>query len=193
MLVPNKKEHIPPDQWGIISISLHWLTFILVISLAGIGLWMTDLPNNPFKIQVYSLHKNIGLTVFALTWLRLLWRMYRNPPTAVAGTPHWQELIAKMTHGLLYALLLAVPVSGWLFNSAAGFPLKWFGLFTVPKLGGYNPPLKAFARELHETLFYVMAALVVLHAAAALWHHYRLGDRTLVRMLPWIKPFQRGH
>jgi len=176
-----------PDQWGVISIGLHWLTLLLILGLASVGLLMVELPLGTFKVQVYALHKSFGLTVLALTLLRLGWRLVASAPAPVAGTPRWQDAIAKITHGGLYALLVAVPLSGWLFNSAAGFPLHWFGLFKVPSLHAYDSDIKAFAHSAHVSLFYAMAALLVLHAAAALFHHYRLHDRTLVRMLPLMK------
>lgn len=176
------------DQWGGFSIGLHWLMFLMVAGMGAVGLWMTDLPTGPLKIQVYTLHKSFGLTVFALTLLRMGWRLYAGVPKPVPGTPAWQNAIATLTHGSLYALLLAIPLSGWLFNSAAGFPLRWFGLFAVPSLSAYDKGLKAFARETHETLFYVLAVVVLVHAAAALYHHYFQRDHTLARMWPWMKP-----
>jgi len=181
------------QRWGAISLGLHWLTVILVLGLATVGLLMHDLPTGPFKVQVYALHKSTGLTVLALTVLRLLWRLVAGAPAPVAGTPRWQDGIAKVTHGALYALLLAMPLSGWLFNSAAGFPLRWFGLFPLPRLGtGYDPDIKAFAHEAHEWLFYALALLVLVHSAAALFHHYRFRDATLSRMLPGLSPPSGG-
>lgn len=176
------------EYWGSISLLLHWLTFLFVLGLAVVGLVMTELPTSPFKVQVYALHKSFGLTVLGLTALRLLWRLYAGAPAPVAGTPRWQDAVAKLTHGAMYALLVAIPLSGWMFNSAAGFPLRWFGLFSLPRLSGYDPALKSLARETHETLFWVLATLVFVHAAAALYHHYRRHDRTLVRMLPTLRP-----
>ena len=107
-------------------------------------------------------------------------------PESVPNTPVWQEWIAKLVHAALYVLLFAMPISGWLYNSAAGFPLKYFGLFSLPKLSGYDPQLKELARESHETIFYIMAILLLLHAGAALKHHYLDKDNTLTRMLPWL-------
>lgn len=173
-----------PEHWGQVSIALHWLTFALVLGMALVGLLMVEMPNGPLKLQVYSLHKSFGLTVLALTALRLLWRATTKGPDPVPATPDWQHRIALATRGALYALLLLVPVSGWWFNSAAGFPLRWFGLISLPSLTGFDRDIKALARETHEVLFYALAGLVLIHAAAALWHHYRLKDRTLVRMLP---------
>ena len=180
------------DHWGAVSIGLHWLTVVLVLGLAVVGLIMTELPTGTFKVQVYALHKSFGLTVLGLAILRLLWRLVAGAPKPVPDTPRWQDAIAKLTHGALYALLLLMPFSGWLFNSAAGFPLKWFGLFKLPALSKYDPDVKAFAHEMHETLFYVLAVLVLAHAAAALFHHYRLRDRTLARMWPGFEPPQKG-
>lgn len=175
------------ERWGGVSLGLHWLTFVLVAGMGAIGLWMTDLATSPLKIQVYALHKSFGLTVFALSLLRMGWRLFAGVPKPVPGTPRWQQEIANITHGGLYALLLAIPLTGWWFNSTAGFPLRWFGLFHLPAIASFNPSVKQFARDLHETLFYVLAALVALHAAAALYHHYFQRDRTLVRMWPWMK------
>lgn len=175
--------HNEPQRWGSVSITLHWLTFLLVLGMAVLGLLMVDLPSGPAKLQWYALHKSIGLTVLALTAVRLAWRACDTLPQPVPFTPDWQHRIARATHGALYGLLVAVPLSGWWFNSAAGFPLRWFGLVSLPRLTGFDKDIKALARESHELLFYALMALVLVHAVAALWHHYRLKDRTLARML----------
>lgn len=171
------------QSWGCISIGIHWLTVILVLSLAVVGLIMTELPTSPLKMQIYALHKSFGLTVLALTAIRLAWRLVSGHPDEIPST-RIQSWIAKSVHGFMYVLLFAIPLSGWLYNSAAGFPLRWFGLVSLPKLfTGYNPAIKQFAQETHETLFYVLASLIVLHAIAGLWHHYVLRDTILKRML----------
>ena len=175
------------DYWGRSSIALHWLTFALVLALAIIGLSMVGMPTGVLKLKVYALHKSLGLTVLALTALRLLWRLFERRPPLLAA-PRWQNALAVLTHYGLYALLLLVPFSGWWFNSTAGFPLKWFGLVKLPPLGEFDRALKQQARDTHEFLFWLLAATVALHAAAALWHHYRVRDRTLARMLPWLEP-----
>src|SRR5690606_39976005 len=92
---------------------MHWLIVLLVIAMAALGLTMVELPNTPFKLKLYNLHKSIGLTIFALMLLRLAWRAYAGAPPPVPGTPTWQARAASLTHGLLYALLFAMPVSGW--------------------------------------------------------------------------------
>ena len=176
------------DRWGGVSITLHWLTALMILGLVVVGFAMQELANSPTKIQVYGLHKSLGLTVLALTVLRLLWRLFAGVPQPAPGTPRWQQWASSATHGALYLILLAMPLSGWLYNSASGFPLKWFGLFALPRLSGYDADVKAFALGAHSTLFLALAAIVALHAAAALKHHYFDRDRTLVRMLPLIKP-----
>ena len=177
-----------PNQWGSISIGLHWLTFVLVLCAAVIGLVMDEFPSGRLKLQVYAVHKSFGITVLALTALRLAWRALGKGPVAVEGTPRWQDGIARLTHGALYGLLLAVPLSGWWYNSAAGFPLRWFGLVALPKLTTYNRELKHLAEDVHEALFYALAGLILVHAMAALWHHYFARDTTLSRMLPTARP-----
>jgi len=178
----------PTDRWGAVSIGLHWLTLLLVLALVLVGFLMQELANSPTKIQVYALHKSFGLAVLALTLLRLLWRLLARAPAPVPGTPRWQAAVASGTHAVLYAILLAMPLSGWLYNSASGFPLRFFNLFALPKLSGYDADLKAFALAAHEWLFIALAAIVALHAAAALKHHYLDRDATLSRMLPGLPP-----
>jgi cytochrome b561 len=174
------------DRWSRASIALHWLTVVLVLGLAVVGLGMDELPTGRLKIQVYALHKSFGLTVLAITVLRLSWRLFERRPTMLQA-PAWQHAIARLTHFAMYVLLLLVPLSGWWYNSTAGFPLKWFGLFKLPPLGEFDRALKAQANDAHEFAFWTLATLVAVHAAAALWHHYRVGDRTLARMWPWAE------
>lgn len=179
-------------RWGAIQQSLHWLTLALLLVLAWIGLRMGALPNGPDKIAAYALHKSIGLTVLALVVLRIGWRVFAKSPAPLPNSPRWQHTIAQLTHLALYALLLAMPLSGWLLNSAAGFPLQWFGLFNLPALTGHDEALHTLVVQTHQTLFWTMVALVLLHASAAFYHHLFMGDATLARMLPrgWLQATQ---
>lgn len=174
----------PRDRWGGVSQSLHWLVVVLILATGLIGLLMGDMRASPTKVQVYALHKSLGLTILALAVLRLGWRLAAGAPATLTGTPRWQARLASVTHWLLYALLLAIPLSGWAFNSAAGYPLQWFGLFNLPALVGRDADLRVTVRDLHEALFWSLVAVTVLHAAAALYHHAVLRDATLARMLP---------
>ena len=176
------------QRWGAVSQWLHWTVVLLIIGLATVGLLMTEMPNSPRKIEIYALHKSFGLTVLALAAIRLAWRLYAGTPTPVPGTPRWQARIASLTHALLYGVLFAMPLTGWLFNSAAGYPLQFFGLFNLPALTGSDEALRETALSLHEAGFWVLLALVVLHAGAAFYHHLFLEDATLRRMLPGRRP-----
>lgn len=172
------------ERWGAVSQLFHWIIVALILVIAYLGLTMTGLPNGPRKINIYALHKSIGLTILALVTLRVLWRLYAGAPAAVAGTPAWQHRIASITHFGLYVLLFAMPLSGWLFNSAAGYPLQWFKLFNLPAIAGRNDELKALAETAHTTMFWILVALVLAHAGAAFYHHLFQNDDTLRRMLP---------
>lgn len=173
-----------PNRWGPVSQLLHWAIAALVIAIAAIGLWMGDLPNTPRKIEVYALHKSLGLTLLALVAVRLAWRLYAGAPATLPGQPRWQTRIASLTHLALYALLLVMPLSGWLLNAWGGYPLRWFGLFNLPRVLARNHDLQQLATQVHEAGFWLLLLLVVTHAGAALYHHLFLHDSTLARMLP---------
>jgi len=174
-----------PSTWGAVSQSLHWLTVILILALAVIGLMMSELPRTPKYFWVYTLHKSLGITVLALLPLRLGWRLWAGAPRPVAGTPGWQHAVAGITHWLLYALLLAVPLSGWIYDSASSLrPFRWFGLFEMPKLSAPDEVISELAHSAHLGLFWIMLALIAGHAGAAFWHHLIQRDETLTRMLP---------
>ena len=176
-------------QWGWVSIALHWATVLAIIGLAIVGTQMDELPTSLFKVKVYALHKSVGLTVLALTVLRLLWRLFAGAP-ALAPMPRWQRLAAHASHVALYALLLAMPLSGWVLHSAsarAGYALKWFGLFKVPAIAGYSPALKHLAHDVHEGLFKAILVVATIHVAAAFKHHFVDRDQTLRRMLPLLR------
>lgn len=173
------------DRWGPVSQLLHWLIVLLLLGMAITGLVMGDLPKTPKYFWVYTAHKSTGLTLLALVLLRLAWRWYAGSPMPAAGTPVWQQRIAAITHVLLYALIVAMPLSGWLYDSASGLrPFRWFAMFDVPKLAAPDKALGEIALQAHQWLFLAIVAVVALHAGAALYHHLFLRDATLARMLP---------
>jgi cytochrome b561 len=176
-------------RWGAVSQGFHWLIVILILVMAYLGLTMVDLRDTPHKVFMYMLHKSTGISILVLVVLRLGWRLYAGRPRAIAGIPAWQERIAGITHGALYLLLFAVPLSGWLLNSSTGFPLRWFNLVNLPPLASRSEALHAVARPLHEWLFWSLVALALAHAAAAIYHHLFQRDDTLSRMLPrgWLR------
>jgi cytochrome b561 len=179
-------------RWGAVAQAFHWLIAILIVAQGAIGLIMVELGMTPTKVKVFALHKSIGLTILGLALLRLAWRaaqrVPRDPPM-----PCWQRIAARASHFLLYALILVLPISGWLFNSAANFPLEWFGLVHVPSLTqGYAPRLKAWALDAHVSLFWILAGVVAVHVAGALWHHLVQRDDVLLRMLPGSRKMRSG-
>lgn len=183
-----------PAAWGSVSQTLHWLIALLILALGIVGLTMGELPKTPKYFWVYTAHKSIGITVLALVVLRLGWRLYAGAPKPVPGVPSWQERIASATHVLLYVLMFAIPLSGWLYDSASGLrPFRWFGLVDVPKLSGPDPQVAAVSHTLHEYGFWLLIAVVLAHAGAAFYHHMFQRDATLSRMLPrgWLAPPQK--
>jgi cytochrome b561 len=177
------------ERWGPVSQALHWFIVALILAMAVLGLTMTDLPNSPFKIRLYNLHKSIGLTLLALVLLRVSWRAWAGTPSVIATIPRWQHRLAEGTHIALYGLLFALPITGWMMNSYAGFPLKWFGLFAVPSLAARNHDMHELFEDVHEWLFWALVLLALGHACAAIYHHLFQRDATLARMLPkgWLR------
>lgn len=170
--------------WGALVRAFHWLIAGLIVTQAAIGLTMVQLGLTPEKVRVFALHKSIGLTILALVVLRIAWRLSERRPADPAGTPRWQRRAARVAHLALYVLIVAIPLSGWWFNSAANAPLTWFGMFQVPSLtGGYDPVWKPRALLVHQGLFWLLVAVLAVHVGAALWHHFRQRDDVLRRML----------
>jgi cytochrome b561 len=167
-----------------LSKALHWLMALMIIGLCIVGWQMQGLPNGPEKLKVYALHKSMGITVLVLALLRLLWRLADGRPKYPPSMPRWQRLASSAAHGSLYLFMIAMPISGWLFNSASNFPLRWFNLFSVPALSGPDAALKANAGAAHLALFWVFFVLFILHVGAALKHHWFDRDDTLRRMWP---------
>jgi cytochrome b561 len=166
------------------SIVLHWLVAILIIAAFALGTYMTDLKISPTKLKLYSWHKWIGVTVLALVAIRLLVRLFSTAPAYPDSMKTWEKQVASLTHFALYVLMFAVPLSGYLYTYAAGFPVVYLGLIELPALTTPNPEMKDSFKELHEVLTNGMLLLVFLHLAAALKHHFIDKDNILKRMLP---------
>jgi cytochrome b561 len=170
-------------SWG--SIWLHWATAALVLVNLTLGLFHESLLDG-IK-WVIPIHKSIGITVLALTLLRLGWRLTHRPPPLPVDMTGWERAAAKVVHWAFYALLLALPLTGWMLSSnpARLRPMAWFWLFPIPPLpisGG----MAKLGHNLHGIIGYAMLALVVLHIAAALRHHLLLRDSVLSRMAPGL-------
>ncbi|UGQ46002.1 cytochrome b [Massilia endophytica] len=167
------------------AILLHWLMALLIVAAFSLGLVMTDIPGiTPAKLKYYSWHKWMGVTVLALAAVRLLWRLAHKPPMHPAGMPAWQVKAADASHVLLYVLLFAVPISGYLYTTASNVPVVYLGLFQIPALFEGTPELKALFKPIHYWLNMLLAAGVAVHVAAALKHHFVDRDSVLKSMLP---------
>ncbi len=169
------------------AIRLHWLLAIAIVGTCAVGIYMHELPLSPDKLKIYAWHKWAGVTIFLLAWVRLAWRLTHRPPGPPVGMPVWQHRIAEAVHGLLYVLMLAVPLSGWLMSSAKGYQTVWFGVLPLPDLLQKDVALGDMLKTLHAWLNFSLAGLVLAHAAAALKHHFVDRDDVLKRMLPFLK------
>lgn len=152
-----------------------------------LGWLAVSYPMSPTKIQLFNWHKSLGLFILGWMILRLAWRLAHRAPALPAAMSRWERWSARASHAGLYLLLIAMPLSGWIINSAADFPLKWFGLFQVPQLVGPDERLQEIAETVHYILFWMIAIFVTIHAAAALHHHFIRRNDVLLRMLPFVK------
>ena len=171
------------SQYGIISISLHWLVALCVYSLFALGYWMVDLTyySNWYRTAPYW-HKSVGILLFGILIFRLLWRVYTTTPAPLESQSIVEKRLAKLTHTLLYLLMLLIMLSGYLISTADGRPISVFGWFDVPGFGELFPQQADRAGVVHKYLAYVVIALSLLHALAALKHHFIDKDFTLKRM-----------
>ncbi|NMM18800.1 MAG: cytochrome b [Rhodoferax sp.] len=171
-----------------LAIALHWLLGLAILVMFTAGVYMADLPFSPLRLKLYNWHKWAGVTFLALSVLRLLWRATHRPPALpkaiITAMPSWQTRAYHATHYLLYLLFFAVPLIGWAYSSAAGFPIVWFGQIPLPDLLSPNKALAEMIKPLHELSAYALVGLAGLHVAAALKHHWVDRDGLLSRMLP---------
>ena len=163
---------------------LHWLMTILLFGLLALGFYMHDLPLSPQKLQLYSWHKWAGVSAFLLALVRLGWRVTHIPPALPASMPKLMQFAAHAGHFLLYALMLAIPLTGWLMSSAKGFQTVWFGILPLPDLLDKNKELGDLLALVHKGLNLFFVAVIVGHVGAALKHHIIDKDDILTRMLP---------
>jgi cytochrome b561 len=172
------------QRWGAIAQLLHWLIVALIITQFTLATLFDDLPPGARKLALLARHKSVGITILMLAVLRLAWR-WANPKPPLPDTLRpWERTLARFTHALLYALLVAVPLAGWTMSSARGFPVSWFGFFTLPDLVPKNKPLYEVLMTTHAVLAWTLGVVAVIHMLAALKHHFVHKDDVLRRMLP---------
>jgi cytochrome b561 len=162
---------------------LHAIMALLIIGGFALGIYMVDLPFSPQKLKFYSWHKWLGITVFILAALRLLWRLTHRPP-ALTGVKPWEASLAHAAHITLYVLFFAIPITGWLMSSAKGFPTVYLGLIQLPDLVQKNKELGDILKNIHMYANYGLAAIVFAHIAGALKHAHETKGAFLKRMVP---------
>ena len=177
------KTSPPSSRYSGVAIAFHWLLALLIVGTFSVGLYMHELPFSPTRLKLYNWHKWAGVTILALSALRLLWRLTHRPPPDLP-MPAWQRLAAHGAHWALYALFSLVPLAGWAYSSAAGFLIVVFGVLPLPDLVAPDRALAEVLKERHALLAFALAAVVLLHVAAALKHHFIDRDGLLDRMRP---------
>jgi cytochrome b561 len=178
------KRARPDDRYTDAAIALHWVLAIAIAATFALGFYMSDLKLSPTRIKLFNWHKWAGITILLASAARLAWRAGHPPPPPAAGTSPVQQRIAEWTHRLLYVFFFVIPLFGWAHSSAAGFQVVWFKLIPLPDFVPVDKALAKTLAQVHGALAYSMAGVVVLHAAAALKHHWFDRDQVLRRMLP---------
>ena len=171
--------------YGAVAKFLHWGIVILIIAQYVLAEAAEELEDGPDKFGTLANHKSVGMLILLLMLVRIGWKLANRGLPQPVPMARPQQIAAAAGHGLLYLLLLALPLSGWMMASAAGHPPAFFGLFEFPSLVGTSHDLQETLEEVHETLFGAVVVVAVLHALAAVFHHAWMKDDTLRRMLPF--------
>lgn len=174
-------------RWGAIAQTFHWVIVVLIIVQVTLALMADDLPLGMRKLTLLARHKSIGITILSLVILRLAWRWLNEHPPLPDTLKRYERSLARCTHVALYVLLAAVPLSGWMMSSARGFPVSWFGFIQLPDLVPKSRPLYDALMITHHALAYTLLAVIALHVAGALKHHFVHKDDVLRRMLPFTR------
>lgn len=184
-------HHSPESRYHGVAILLHWVLGAALIAVFALGVYMADLPFSPQRLKFYSWHKWAGMLILLLSVLRLVWRLTHRPPALPAAIeqamPRWQAVAHHATHHGLYLLFFAVPLIGWAYSSAAGFPVVLFGVLPLPDFVPVDKALAELIKPWHQISAFAMAALVLLHVAGALKHALIDRDGLLQRMSPFSK------
>jgi len=171
------------SDWGSVTRVFHWSMAALIAGQVILGKYAHELDPTPEKLDLMMWHKSIGITLLFLVSLRLLWTLLNPRPNAVSTTRSWERMAAGLSHISLYALMFAIPLSGWLMNSAKNVPFSVYRLVPWPALIAPDKALGEQLEEWHEGLASVMLAVLGVHILAALWHHFLRRDPVLLRML----------
>ena len=172
------------ERYGAVSQFLHWTVVVLVILQFVLGFTAAGMPISLQRLVLLVRHKSIGMTILALVLMRLAWRGLSPAPALPTAMRSLHKTAAHASHMLLYALLICMPIVGWITSSASHLTVTWFGLFPFPNLVGPDAQLAKLAKATHAVMGWMLLAIASLHVLAALWHHFMLKDNVLRRMLP---------
>jgi cytochrome b561 len=175
---------IRTDRYPATSKLLHWLVAACVLMTAPVAIAMTRIGKGPAQDALYNLHKSLGVLILVLMVLRLINRLAAGALAAEAAIEPWQKTVSSIVHTSLYVLLLAMPIVGYVANSAYGATAPFFGLFELPAMIGKNEALATRLFTLHRWVGWLVILLVLTHISAALYHHFMRRDAVLKRMLP---------
>ena len=177
--------------FGSVTKFFHWTISIIIITMLILGFVMTNIGKSPLQLQLYFIHKSLGLTVLLLIICRILWRFINEPPRYPDSIPKWEQKAAHLMQYIFYALMLIMPLSGWIMSTAANHIPSFWGLVSVPFPGiAKSRDLAGLNSQIHEIGAYILAAMVIIHVLAALKHHFLAKNNILSRMLPFSKDDQ---
>ena len=176
------------DSWGAPAKFFHWVMAALILAQIALGVMAANWRVSPAKLELFFWHKSTGMLILALVALRLLWRLANPVPELPAGMAAWERAAARLSHLLLYTLMIALPVTGWIVNSASNVPFRIFWLVPLPAIVAPDEPTADFVAEVHGGLAALLALVLAAHIGAALWHHFVKRDTVLERMLPRRAP-----
>jgi cytochrome b561 len=181
------------NSYGVVAKTFHWLIALGIVGMLIVGFIMADMEPSPTKMTLYGLHKATGALILMLVVLRLTWRFFNAAPQLPKTLTPWHHHLAKLSPVTLYTLLFLMPLSGYTLSVAAGYPVNFFGLFTLPSLLPKNPQISKIAVEVHKYGAFAFIGILVLHMSAAFYHHFILKTNVLRRMLPsWLLKFSRS-
>lgn len=170
------------QNYSTVSRVFHWSVALLILGLLGVGFFMEAMERSPLKFEIYGVHKALGMLVIGLGALRIIWRLGSKAPKSLSTYKNWEKWLSKTIHIVLYILIIAMPLSGWIMSSAGGYGVSFFGLFEIPSIVEKNPELGKLANQIHGILAYALLGILGLHLAGALKHHVIDKDATLSRM-----------
>ena len=171
-------------RFGTVAIALHWVIAIAIAGSLILAWYFMDLDTGDERTALLAVHKSVGTAILGLAALRLGWRAFHPAPEYQTPPPAWQRWAAQATHGLLYVLMVLMPVTGYVSEAARARETDFFGLFDIPRLVPLDRELAIYAKAAHNYTQYALYALIAAHVAAALYHQFILRDRLLERMWP---------